>query len=298
MSLGLSNSKYDPTLYFKIDNNRLVGALTTHVDDLAIVGKPGFVDLLIASLKTKFKVGADEELHHFLSIKITRNIPNSLLFMNQSHYIDEISTRFLDEKSSTVTVKTPTDSHFKDLRRHLATDPKSSGPYNQLIGSLLWVSQCTRPNISFAVNRLSQHLRDPSDAHWQAAVRILQYLKTTSHLKLRLGGALTCAGYSDSDWAKDRDNRRSTSAYTYRIGDGAIPWKSRKQATVSLSSTEAKYKALSDSCKEGLWIRHILTKLCLCPDEPVPLHVDNKALAKNPEHHARTKHIHTRFHFI
>jgi hypothetical protein len=152
MSLGLSNSKYDPTLYFKIGNNRLVGALTTHVDDLAIVGKPGFVDPLIASLKTKFKVGADEELHHFLSIKITRDIPNSLLFMNQSHYIDKIGTRFLDKKSSTVTFNTPTNSHFKDLCCRLATDPKLSGLYNQLIGSLLWVSQCTRPDISFAVN--------------------------------------------------------------------------------------------------------------------------------------------------
>jgi hypothetical protein len=71
MSLGLSNSVYDPTLYFKVSNNKLVGALTTQVDDLAIVGKPAFVDSLIASLKTKFKVGADEDLHHFISIKIT-----------------------------------------------------------------------------------------------------------------------------------------------------------------------------------------------------------------------------------
>jgi hypothetical protein len=74
-------------------------------------------------------------------------------------------------------------------------------------------------------------------------------------------------------------------------------WKSQKQATVSLSSTEAEYKALSNSCKEGLWLRHLLTKLLLCPEAPIPIHVNNEgaeALAKNPEHHARTKHIHAR----
>jgi hypothetical protein len=78
-------------------------------------------------------------------------------------------------------------------------------------------------------------------------------------------------------------------------------WKSRKQATVSLSSTKAEYKALSDLCKEGLWLRHLLTELHLCPNDPIPVHVNNegaKALAKNPEHHARTKHIHARYHFV
>jgi hypothetical protein len=299
MDLGLSNSKYDPTLYFKLKDNKLIGALTTHVDDLAIVGKNSFVDSLIDSLGKRFKVGADEELNHFLSLKITRNIPDKHVFLNQSHYISELCTRFLDDKPTSVA--TPTDSYFKSLTHRLPSDPVSSGPYPQLIGSLLWVSQCTRPDISFAVNRLSQHLRDPSEAHWQAGLRILNYLATTRDLKLCLGGDLLFSGYSDSDWAEDHDDRRSTSAYTYRIGDGAISWKSRKQATVSLSSTEAEYKALSDSCKEGLWLQHLLTELCLWPDTVIPLHVDNEgaeALAKNPEHHARTKHIHARYHFI
>jgi hypothetical protein len=152
ISLGLSNSVYDPTLYFKVSNNKLVGALTTHVDNLAIVGKPTFVDSLIASIKTKFKLGADEDLHHFLSIKITRDIPNRLLYMNQSHYIDEISSKFLNKQSASVTAHTPTASNFKDLRRKVPSDAPSSGTYNQLIGSLLWVSQCTQPDILFAVN--------------------------------------------------------------------------------------------------------------------------------------------------
>ena len=151
------------------------------------------------------------------------------------------------------------------------------------------------------MNRLSQFLRDPSESHWRAAVRVLQYLISTKDLRLRLGGSLNCSGFSDSDWAEDQHDQRSTSAYTYQLGVGAISWKSRKQVSVSLSSTEAEYKAMSDACKEGLWLLHLLRELKLIPSTFIPLHVDNagaKALAKNPEHHSRTKHIDARFHFI
>ncbi|PLW54990.1 hypothetical protein PCANC_02684 [Puccinia coronata f. sp. avenae] len=299
LELGLTNSKYDPTLYFRVCDNNLVGALTIHVDDLAIIGEPSFVDDIILALGERFTIGANEDIHHFLSMKITRNVPNRHVFMLQSHYINELCERFLDGKHTSVS--TPTDTNFKRLHRRWPEERPSSGPYNQLIGSLLCLSQCTHPNVAFAVNRLSQHLRDPSEAHWHAGVWILNYLVSTKLLKLKLGGKLDCCGYSNLDWAEERDDRRSTSAYTYCVSDGAILWKSQKQATVSLLSTEAEYEALSDSCKEGLWLRHLLTELCLQPDTPIPLHVDNEgaeALAKNPKNHARTKHIHAHYHFI
>jgi hypothetical protein len=202
--LGMTNSKYNPTLYFKIVDGKLVGALTGHVDDLAIVGEPLFVDRLISDLGKEFKIGADKDLHHFLSIKITRDQPNRYLFMHQSHYIDKMCKRFLG--GTHLQVPTPTDSLFKTLHRRTPDEPPSLGPYNQLIGSMLWVSQCTRPEVSFAINRLSQHLCDPSESHWSAAVRVLNYLVSTKDLRLRLGGELTCSGYSDSDWAEDRDD--------------------------------------------------------------------------------------------
>jgi hypothetical protein len=151
------------------------------------------------------------------------------------------------------------------------------------------------------VNHLSQHLRNPSEAHWQAAVRVLNYLVSTKTLNLCLGGKMVLSGYSNSNWAKDCDDQKSTSAYTYRVGEGTISWKLRKQVTVLLSSTKAEYKALSDSCKEGLWLCHILSKLHLHPNTAIPLHVNNEgaeALAKNPEHHTWTKHIHARYHFV
>lgn len=299
LSIELRQSSFDPTLYFRLKNKRLVGAIAIHVDDLAVVGEDSFVDDVISRMGQKFTIGADEPLHHFLSLKIARDQSNNLLYLSQSHYIDKIKSRFLADYH--LKVYTPTDASFRSLVPRKPEEPPSSGPYNQLIGSLLWAAQCTRPDVSFAVNKLSQFLRDPSDSHWKAALRILHYLCSTKDLRLRLGGSLTCAGFSDSDWAENRSDRRSTSAYTFRIGVGSISWKSRKQATVSLSSTEAEYKAMSDSCKEGIWLRNILSELCLRPKDALPLHVDNEgaeALAKNPEHHTRTKHIDARYHFI
>lgn len=178
---------------------------------------------------------------------------------------------------------------------------RSTSPVICQTSALLWASQCTHPNISFSVNRLSQFLWDPSLAHWHAALRVLNYLASTKTLRLRLGGALTCEGYSDSNWAESLLDRRSTSSYVFKIGEGVISWKLRKQTTISLSSTEAEYKAMSDLCKEALWLRHVLDEIKLRPHLSIPLHVDNagaEALSKNPQHHSRTKHIHTRFHFI
>lgn len=297
--LCLTQSKFDPTLYFKIQGGKLICAVAVHVDDLAVIGEEAFIQLLMDSLEKKYKVGQREEINHFLSLKITRDKSKRLVFLSQSHYIEDVHSQFLPD--DTITTITPTASNLKDLGPKSDSESPSPGPYSSLIGALLWVAQSTRADVSFAVNRLSQFLHDPSSAHWHAALRILRYLHSTKDLRLCLGGSLEFCGYTDSDWAKDRFDRRSTSAYTYRIGRGSISWKSRKQPTVSLSSTEAEYKALSDACKEALWLGNILSELHLRPREPIPLHVDNEgaeALARNPEHHTRTKHIDARYHFI
>ena len=113
LDLGLSNSSYDPTLYYKIQSGKLIGALTTHFNDLAIVGEPAFVKNLISTVGKWFIIGADKDLNHFLSIKITRDVPNHHIFLNQSHYISKICDRFLNNNSHFVS--TPTNSHFKNL---------------------------------------------------------------------------------------------------------------------------------------------------------------------------------------
>jgi hypothetical protein len=197
---------------------------------------------------------------------------------------------------------TPNDENFKTLVPSSEDDDVTSNPYSSLIGGLLWVAQCTRPDIAFVVNRLSQFLKSPSNLHWNSAIRVLGYLVKTKDLKLNLGGKeLVPTAYSDADWAEDRHERRSTTGYVFMLGDGPVSWRSRKQRTVSLSSTEAEYMAMSDSCREAHWLVSLLNELNISKERRFKLCVDNEgaeALAQNPSHHSRTKHIHTRFHFV
>jgi histone deacetylase 1/2 len=278
IKLGLSCSKYDPTLYFQLKNDKLIGAISIHVDDLSVVGQPNWVDSTISSLGKCFNIGADEELNHFILLKITRNLVNKAVYLSQDHYVEDLQQRFLP--GDHYNVLTPSDSNFKDLHQRCNGEDGLSGLYPQLIGSLLWLAQCTRPDISFVVNRLSQFLRNPSNSHWSAAMRVLQYVISTKDLRLQLGGSMSVAGYSDSDWAEDREDQRLTSGYTFCLGDGAISWQLKKQATVSLSSTEAEYKAMSDSCKEGLWLRRLLCELHIRSQAAIPLHINNSGALK------------------
>jgi hypothetical protein len=150
---------------------RLVGAISIHVDDLSVIGEDSWVSSIILSLGRKFKIGVDNELTHFLSLKITRDKENCLVYLSQASYIEDIQACFMPD--DLVSVTSPTDGSFKDLSPQAKNEDQSSGPYPQLIGSLLWLAQCTRPDVSFVFNCLSQFLQNPSNSHWLAAVQIL-----------------------------------------------------------------------------------------------------------------------------
>lgn len=113
LSLGLQQSSYDCTLYFLLENGKLLGLITVHVDDLSVIGPDSFVNSFISALGSKFEIFSDNKLHHFLSLNITCDYSNCLVFVNQSHYIKELGPRFLP--SGHVTTHTPTDSAFKNL---------------------------------------------------------------------------------------------------------------------------------------------------------------------------------------
>lgn len=224
-----------------------------HVDDMCIVGEAAFVTEITQSISSEFEVSSDEDLDHFLSMSVTRDLSTRTVYLSQEHYIRDLLTKYLD--SSFEKVSTLTSKSFKDVGPCQASDKPSSGPYASLLGTLLWVAQCTRPYITFAVNRLSQFRWDASEEHWLAATQILHYLASMSLFCLSLGGSnFSLQGFSDPNWGEDRHDQKSTSGFTYLVGCGPISWKSCKPQTVSLSSTEAEYKYLSDSCCEAMWL--------------------------------------------
>ncbi|XP_042017572.1 uncharacterized mitochondrial protein AtMg00240-like [Salvia splendens] len=132
------------------------------------------------------------------------------------------------------------------------TDPTA---YRRLIGRLVYLC-ITRPDITFAVNKLSQFLSKPHTGHMLAGEHVLRYLKgTIGHgLYYSAKSDLSLSNFSDADWAACPDTRRSISGFCLFLGTSLISWRSKKQHTVSRSSAEAEYRAMVVACCEVVWI--------------------------------------------
>jgi hypothetical protein len=162
---------------------------------------------------------------------------------------------------------------------------------------------CTRPDVAEAVGLLYRLMHDPGKRHWQAALRVLAYLRGHTDLGITYDGAqgIVPYVYSDASWADDRDKRRSTTGFVIFMAGAAISWKSQLQPTVSLSSTEAEYKSLGAGVQEALATRSKLTELGYPQAAPTVLFEDNQgaiALALNQVNNYRTRHIDVRHHFV
>jgi histone deacetylase 1/2 len=180
--------------------------------------------------------------------------------------------------------------------------PEDSTKYRSLVGALQYLT-LTRPDISYAVNKVCQFLHAPTTVHWSAVKRILRYVQGTmsTGLKIMKSSSTLVTAFSNVDWAGCVDDRRSTGGFALFFGPNLMSWCARKQPTVSRSSTEAEYKALANATAEMMWIQQLLTELQV-PHSPVAwLWCDNigeKYLSANPVFHARTKHIEIDFHFV
>ena len=173
----------------------------------------------------------------------------------------------------------------------------------QIIGSLLYTSRGTRRDVTFIVVVLARYCGKPNQLHLTAAKRVLRYLKGTAELALTYTteGNASLTGYSDADWAGDRDTRRSTSGMTFMLQGASITWSSKRQASVALSTVEAEYMALSQATQEAIWLQHLLEEVGESTKEGTTIMEDNQgaiATAQNPVFHHRPKHIQIRYHHV
>ncbi|KAJ9520824.1 hypothetical protein QJQ45_014022 [Haematococcus lacustris] len=296
--MGFCASESDPALFMLPRPSGTV-YLLVYVDDCLLCTEKGdfdSLDFVKQRLSSVFGIKDLGQTRWFLGMQISRNRAQGTLQLDQQQYIKELlSTYSMTEAHSKAVPMAP---GTKLVKEGDALDTVHHS-YSALVGSLLYLSCCTRPDIAYAVGALARHMAAPTQQHWTAAKAVLSYLKGTASQGLVFGGNDSLQGYCDADYTGDKDTARSTTGYVFTLHGAAISWSSRLQPTVAMSTAEAEYMAASGAVKEAVWLRKLMQDLGL-PGTCVNIMCDNQAalqLLNNPMASARSKHISVHHHF-
>jgi hypothetical protein len=175
------------------------------------------------------------------------------------------------------------------------------------VGSLLFLTRCTRPDIAYAVHYLSRLFACYGKIHYNTAKKVLQYLQGTKEYgilyKKTVDEQSQLLGFVDADYGSDRETRKSTTECLFTFNDAPIVWLRKRQTCIALSSAESEYIALAQGGKESVWLARLYSEISRPSDDilPICIKTDSQSairIAKNPEHHDKTKHIDIRHHYI
>ncbi|MBW0535535.1 hypothetical protein O181_075250, partial [Austropuccinia psidii MF-1] len=274
-----------------------------HVDDIAVFGKD--VDSFKSQLKTKFDVKDMDNAELMLVIQIVQ-FPEGLA-LSQAHYIESLLMLYGMENCRPVVTPMVPGLHLSEASlEQKEAFKKLKISYCSAVGSLSYLSVATRPDISFVVTSLSQFLELPGIENWKAFLHVLRYLRGASQQSIVYseGGRQSVQSYCDTDWGNCHQTQRSVTGFGVNFNDCLIIWKTRKQSTVSLSTAEAEYRALTDLTTKLLWLRQFLQELLLdLVDVPIDVFSNNQACINTANSNSnsnnwRMKHVGIQLHFI
>jgi Reverse transcriptase (RNA-dependent DNA polymerase)/Integrase core domain len=301
IAAGFKQSKTDPCIFI-LRQGKLIHYLGLYVDDfIQASNSRESIDQVNQVLDESFTVVQLGSPKKVLGVELVQDLKAGTITFGLELFTKNAIAEFLDEnlyQVSTPQVQNAKVSGATDKSKTVETER-----YRKAVGSLIYITSRTRPDIATAVRMASEHLCAPTQEAWNALTRIFQYLKGTSDFSLvyRKGGGCEVRAYSDADWGSCINDRKSVSGCLVKIGVNTVMWKSKKQKTVALSTTESEYMALVETAKEVLWLRQLLEEMGYIQTEATTIYDDNIGciqLAKNEVTLARSKHIDIRHHFV
>jgi hypothetical protein len=271
-----------------------------HVDDAFAIGTSvAELDLLEADLRSQFDITVGDGTF-ILGIHVQGDRDKKLMHLSQTALIDKVVKRFGQENARAVS--TPMEHGVSVSSADSPVTPEdvaamADKPYGELVGSLQYLAQGTRPDIAYATSHLASVLNRPGVQHWNMGIRVVRYLHTARTHGITLGGSgakVNLCGMTDSDFANCPDTRRSVSGYAFSLGTGAVSWSSKKQDIVTTSTCEAEYVAMASATKEALWLRMLLDDIGFAQSSATIIGADNQGaivLGGDQLNDSRTKHI-------
>ncbi|CAI5479862.1 unnamed protein product [Closterium sp. Yama58-4] len=300
-ALGFAPSTADPSLFLRTDTSLPPFYILVYVDDLVFATADTAALAHVKSELQKRHTCTDlGELTSYLGLRITQDRARRTITLTQSHMVQQVLQRFGFTYSSPQPTPLPTGHSLSALPSDESVEP--SGPYPELVGCLMYLMTCTRPDLAYPLSILARYVAPGRHRkeHMDAAKRVLRYLCSTSGMGLVLGGRdrVVLTGHSDASWADDQATQRSSQGYTFSLGSGSVSWRSTRSSSVLSSSCEAEIYATAMAAQELRWLTYLLTDLGERPRSPPVLYVDNKAAIALCEEHRlehRTKHIALRY---
>lgn len=308
MAIGYEKHPFDEGCFV---NPATGNILIAHVDDMLLIARDeSIIQQLEAELAKVMNIERIGPVKSFLGHDISINYEKKTLRISQLGYTKKILERF-DVKNRFRASNLPGTPGIKLQKNPNQATPEQISDYQQQIGSLLYLSLKTRPDLAYCVNNCARYMSNPSSQHFQELRKIWGYLLQHPDLGIlyNCSGKLQIRGYCDSDWAGNLDNRSSTQGYIFGLTGthdlNPISWCSQLQKSTALSSTEAEYMALKEAIKEAIYLFNLLNwlnkNLSWGYEIETPIvFEDNQGalkLAENPSFHKRTKHIDISFHY-
>jgi len=304
--LGFDQHASDSCLLKRIDHNGKV-FLIIYVDDCFVVGDKLAVQTALSDIQKVFNITRSENIEDFIGCHIKRSGDKVLL--SQPDLIKKMLDKFEDKIEKLKDYETPaaTSTHVRRcVTDEEILDEEAQQNFRSGVGSLLYLLKHSRPDLSNSVRELSKVMDRANKAHEKMLYRVIKFVQQTQHRSLVLAPmkenfTWDLKGYCDSDFAGDSDTRKSVSGFVIYLCGAAIAWRSKGQKSVTLSSTEAEYVAISEVATEILYVAGILKFLGIPLEYPITVNVDNIGaiyLTKNATTGSRTKHVDTRYHFV